>query len=241
MKRAYSYRVHHFLLSLFLGIGFSVCSAWGQNYYSRDTVYVSNIPTLPDTSRNIVGGAVETKPILAFRTNLLAIPLVNVGMEIPLGKKISLGLDAYYPWLRRDDAHMDCTQLLAADVELRFWFAGGLHSAKQILTSHAIGLYGAAGIFDFERSGFGHQGEFFNVGLEYVYGLPIFRNHLRLEFELGLGFIYSEARPYNCFVEGGECFRRPGITDHIRWWGPTRAQVSLVVPIYGKVKKGGKL
>lgn len=206
----------------------------------RDTVFMDRMPSQALPARQTAHSLEGWQPVIALRTNILAIPLANVGLEIPMGRKFSLGVDWYYPWIPRDNAHMNCNQLLAADLELRYWFTGGSPSADKKLTRHAVGIYGAAGYYDFERSGSGHQGEFFNVGVEYVYGLPIFRNRLRLEFELGLGYIYSVARPYDCFVAGEKCFRRPGVKDYIRWWGPTRAQVSVVVPIYGKIKKGGE-
>lgn len=213
-----------------------------QTVTLRDTVFVDRTPeqTLPGKNRKAVRSLEGYETKLAFRTNMLAIPLANVGLEIPLGKKISVGADIYYPWIRRDDAHMNCNQLLAADIELRYWVSGGSICANNKLTRHAIGLYGATGYYDFERSGFGHQGEFFNIGVEYVYGLPIFNNRMHLEFEIGLGYIYSVAQPYDCFVTGDKCFRRIGVKDYIRWWGPTRAQISIVVPIYGKIKKGGR-
>jgi hypothetical protein len=58
-----------------------------------------------------------------------------------------------------------------------------------------------------------------------------------MEFELGIGYIYSRAQPYDCFKIGGKCYRRVGIKKHIHWIGPTRAQISLVIPIYCKKKE----
>jgi hypothetical protein len=55
-----------------------------------------------------------------------------------------------------------------------------------------------------------------------------------------MGYIYSDAQPYDCFVAGEKCYRRKGVTKTVRWFGPTRAQVSLVLPIYVNNKKGGK-
>ena len=55
-----------------------------------------------------------------------------------------------------------------------------------------------------------------------------------MEIEIGLGIIYSDAQPYDCFVPYGECFRRPEERKIIRWYGPTRAQFNLVVPFYRK-------
>ena len=60
---------------------------------------------------------------------------------------------------------------------------------------------------------------------------------MHMEFELGIGYIYSRAQPYDCFKAGGKCYRRVGIKKHIHWIGPTRAQISLVIPIYCKKKE----
>ena len=86
------------------------------------------------------------------------------------------------------------------------------------------------GYYDFERNWRGHQGEFFNIGVDYMYALPLFNGLIHLEFELGLGYIYSRAIPYR-FI-GDECYLENNITRQIHWAGPTRAQVSVVLPVH---------
>ena len=184
--------------------------------------------------------------LFAFRTNALAIPLANVGLEVPLGKRWSLAVDYYYPWLLRPnhatglDYSGRCFELQALDVEGRFWFAPrkDKQSAQRLL-GHSVGIYAAAGQYDFELDFSGHQGEFYNVGVDYLYACPVFGGRLHMEFELGIGYIYSPAQPYDTFEAGGKAFRRKGVTQYARWFGPTRAQVSLVWPIYVNAKKGG--
>ena len=185
----------------------------------------------------------QTRTAIAFRTNFLAIPLLNAGIELPLGKDFSVGADIYYPWFWRKgqkdgvDYTGTCTQLLAADLDLRYWF-GRAHQRNGQLLGHSVGIYAAGGYYDIERNWTGNQGQFINIGVDYLFAAPIFKGRLNLEFELGLGYIYSPAQPYDCFEEGGKCYRRESITQYIKWYGPTRAQVSLVLPIHPK--KGGK-
>ena len=217
----------------------------------RDTVYVDR----PDTVfvEKVVYGNVQLKGLetegkrlsVAARTNLLAVPLANFGLEVPLGERWSIGADLYYPWMWRKDHHEGvdylgwCFELMAADIEARYWFKTTRRTPETRLTGHSIGLYAAAGQYDFEWDWTGHQGEFYNVGIDYLYALPVFRGRMHMEFEVGFGYIYSPAQPYDCFVEGGKCFRRKGVKTYVNWFGPTRAQISMVYPIYTR-KKGGK-
>lgn len=224
-----------------------------QTVTVRDTVFVDRaVPQpLPAKKARKTGCSLDDyKPVLAFRTNFLAVPLANLGIEIPMGNSFSLGLDWYYPWIWRPrqgeevDVNGWCFQFMAAGTDFRYWFPRSRRSGRSQeatrLLGHSIGLYGAVGHYDFEYNYSGHQGWFYNVGIDYKYACPIFRDAMRLEFELGFGYIYSPAQPYDCFVAGEYCYRRKGITHYVRWFGPTKAEVSLVVPIRSKDKKGGK-
>lgn len=211
----------------------------------RDTLYVGvGLPAPPEP---LPAGPefTDRKMLFALRTNILAIPFMNLGIELPLGRRWSVGADVYYPWLGRPghaggvDMTGVCNELAAADVEVRYWFPRKDMQGGQRLLGHSIGLYGAAGYYDFERDWSGHQGEFFNVGLDYLYAAPIFRGRMHLEVELGLGYIWSTARPYDCFEPGGMIYHRKGVKQNITWVGPTRVQLSLVVPIYTR-RKGGE-
>lgn len=198
-----------------------------------DTVFVES----ENTSRRKVKDFSGRKFLFAARTNILAIPFANVGIEIPLGKHWSLGVDYYYPWMWRDNVHKSCYELLALDLELRYWFKNKKAPENRRLTGHSIGLYAAAGYYDYQWNWSGHQGEFLNAGLDYLFACPVARGGMHMEFEIGFGYIYSEAQPYDCFKAGDKCYRRTGVKKYIHWAGPTRAQISLVIPIYGKKKE----
>lgn len=211
----------------------------------RDTVYVEVAPPAPQEPTFAGPDFSDRRMLFALRTNILAIPFMNLGVEVPLGRRWSVGADIYYPWLGRSghvggvDMTGVCNEFSAADIEVRYWFPQRNMQEGRRLLGHSIGLYGAAGFYDFERDWSGHQGEFFNVGLDYLYAAPIFRGRMHLEAELGLGYIWSTARPYDCFEPGGMIYHRKGVTQNTTWVGPTRVQLSLVFPIYTR-RKGGE-
>lgn len=217
-----------------------------------DTLYIE-VPVVQETivevpvevsKKRKVFDTTGMQMIFAVRTNILAIPFTNVGIEVPLGEHISLAADWYSPWIWRQDhqygidARGWCFEIQALGGELRYWFTNRKKTPEQRLLGHSIGLYAAAGHYDFERNYSGHQGKFANAGIDYMFACPIFGGRMHMEFELGLGFIYSPAIPYDTFQPGGKAYKHSGETLQVQWFGPTRAQVSLVLPIY--VKKGGK-
>ena len=173
------------------------------------------------------------KTFMAVRTNLL-VPATNIGAEFCLGNSWSVGADYYFPWLCRKDDHKNAMQMLAWGVTGRYWLGKG-RTYKNRLLGHSVGLGTYIGYYDLERNYIGHQGEFASVCLDYMYAMPVFNNRMHLEFTVGLGYLYSYARPYDVFESGGKAFRE-GYTKNIHWVGPLKAGVSLVVPFYMKRK-----
>ena len=171
----------------------------------------------------------ERQKVAAVRTNLLS-PLSNVGAEMCINDRWSVEADYYFPWLCRKADHKNAMQMLAWGVTGRYWLGKNRTYTSRLL-GHSVGLGAYAGYYDFERNYTGHQGEFASVCLDYMYAMPVFNNRMHLEFTVGLGYIYSYARPYDVFESGGKAFRE-GYTKNIHWAGPLKAGVSLVVPIY---------
>ena len=216
--------------------------------HTVDTVYVPGPGLIPGSTGNpcptviaspavIAGptGDLSRKLIFAVRSNLLA-PLMNIGLEIPFGDRWSVGLDWYYTWAwrywSRELDMTNCFQMLSGGTELRYW----LNPSKDPLTGHSVGAYIYGGYYDFERRFHGYQGEYFNFGLDYSYAALLSkRSGLRMEFFLGFGYIHSDAREYNVYTPGGKAFRT-GYEKPVDWIGPTKAGVSLVIPIYKKVR-----
>ncbi|MBQ0024922.1 MAG: DUF3575 domain-containing protein [Bacteroidales bacterium] len=179
-------------------------------------------------------------PILAVRSNLL-IPLMNIGVEVPLGNRWSFSGDWNYPWVWRLPDHKDCFEFHGGTVEFRYWFgwrhSPGVSHRKYRLLGHSIGLVGGMGCYDFQQDWAGFQGEYGAVGIDYQFAMPLGRRgRTHLEFDLTLGAITSRNIPYDVFTEGGILLHRDGIIDTFSWYGPIKGGISFVVPIFKKEK-----
>lgn len=174
----------------------------------------------------------KEKTIYALRTNLL-VPGLNVGAEMSLGTNWSVAADYYYPWFWPKKDNKNCFELLGWSVEGRYWF-GRNRSSKDLLRGHSVGLYATAGYYDFERNFKGQQGEFIGTGLDYTYSMGIGREKkVNLAFTLAVGYLHSWGTNYTVPVEYGELYPEDG-TVLFDYFGPTKAAVSIVIPICHK-------
>jgi hypothetical protein len=178
--------------------------------------------------------------LVAAKTNLLfdAAGAINIALEIPIGNRFSVDASWTFPWYVPKDWDW-CYQLLWGDVEFRWWL--GERRRDNRLLGHFLGLYAGGGLYDFQwRSTDGYQGEFFiAAGLSYGYAMELAKSRCRLEFEIGLGYLQSDYRHYFHITdpEGNETLIRDKVSGRFGYWGPTKAKVSLVVPIEWGGKK----
>lgn len=218
----------------------------------RDTVVVEHRDTVEVIRRDTMNVPCPVVPArnpfyMALKTNLLYdVALVpNIGAEFYLGRGWSLGGNWMYAWWNSNKRH-NYWRLYGGELEIRKYF--GRRAVEKPLTGHHLGLYGQLFTYDFELGGTGYMGgkpggtlwEKMNyaVGLEYGYSLPVARR-LNLDFVIGVGYW------------GGEYHTYDPIDDHYvwketrqrHWFGPTKAEISLVWLIgrdnYNE-KKGGK-
>lgn len=105
------------------------------------------------------------------------------------------------------------------------------------MCGHHVGVYGQMLTYDVEWGGRGYMGDRWSwaAGVSYGYSLPVGR-HFNIDFTLGVGYLqgdYMKYRPEDdCYVWDS--------THRKEWFGPTRAEVSLVWYIGGRsVRKGG--
>lgn len=213
-------------------------------HYHRDTVYMmSGTADLRTGSqdkapRQVIDSRYDRKLVMAVRSNLI-LPLMNVGVEIPLGNCWSIALDHYYPWVWRNVAiNKQCLELMFETAEVRYWFGDrhrpGCDNWSQRLLGHSIGLIGGVGYYDLERDWSGDQGEFWAAGLDYTLAVPLFKGRCHMEFEVGAGMLRSQMRPYQVYSEGGKLIHKSGDIRYQNWFGPLKAGVSFVWPIFGK-------
>lgn len=176
-------------------------------------------------------------------SDLLLIP--HVGADFYIGKGWSINADWMYGWWDKDVTHY-YWRAYGGTVGVRRWF--GSKAKEKPLTGHHLGLFGGAVTYDFEKGGKGYMGGLphgtlwdrcnYTGGVEYGYSLPIARR-LNIDFSLGLGFLtgkYYEYVPKNGLYIWQS-------THRLRYFGPVKAEVSLVWLIgcdnYNR-KKGGR-
>lgn len=173
----------------------------------------------------------------ALKTNALYdLALVpNVGVEVALGKDWSVAANWMYAWWS-NSSHNNFWRIYGGEVEVRRWL--GKKDGHTPLQGHHLGIYGQMVTYDFELGGRGYLADkwTYGAGLSYGYSLPIARR-LNLDFSIGLGYlggVYKEYLP----IEGHYVWQ---VTKRLNWFGPTKAEVSLVWLWGGKngTKKGG--
>lgn len=170
--------------------------------------------------------------IMAARTNLL-IPGMNFGVEFPIKNHWSVGFDYYFPWLL-PESNKWCFQTLAGFVDVKYWFPGNKYkwTFTDKLQGHAVGAYAGLGLYDYQLDLKGLQGEFVDFGVDYTYAKPLLDGKLRIDFNIGIGFIRTWYRPYYMSSDYSDLIKEPGIKyNTTNVFGPTKASISLVVPI----------
>lgn len=135
-----------------------------------------------------------------------------------------------YGWWKSDKVHW-YWHTYGGDLTLRKWF--GKAAKRKPLTGHHIGVNGQIFTYDFEIGGTGYLGGKpggtlwdkmnYSAALEYGYSVPIARR-LNLDFSIDLG--YSEGT-YHEYDPIDDCYVWQS-TRQRHWFGPTKAEVSLV-------------
>lgn len=215
---------------------------------------IEDIPTIPmpDLQPFLPVREVHDHPFyMALKSNMLmdALLVPELGIEFYLGKNISVVANWEYGWWDKDKTHW-YWRMYGGDIALRWWF--GKAAYEKPLTGHHIGIYGGVLTYDFELGGKGYMGglpghwlwdRFMKYGgVEYGYSLPIAKR-LNIDFTIGIGYMGGK---YCEYVPKDGCYVWQA-TKQKHWFGPTKAEISLVWLIgHGnvnvkKAKKGGSL
>ena len=170
-------------------------------------------------------------------TNLLydAVSWLNFSIEVPLGDRFSVLYYHQFPWWRWGKGNNEfCMRFLSIGAEGRWWFK------RDRLTGWFAGLYVESGKWDFERKqDICYQGEHWSTGVSIGYAMPIGKR-LNLEFSLSAGYASIPYRGYQPSEDYEMLIRDPEKEGRWNYFGPTKAQVSLVLPFTVKYKKGGR-
>ena len=177
-----------------------------------------------------------------------ALSLLNYSVEVPIGKHISLLGYHQFPWWTWGEAkNQYCIRFLSVGAEGRWWFNSTLNANRKDkrkrdkLTGHFLGIYGESGKWDFQwdRS-ICHQGEHWSAGLSYGYAMPV-NKFVNIEFSISAGYASIPYRKYVPSENYEILWSQPAERGRWHYFGPTKAQVSLVIPFTVKTtKKGGR-
>lgn len=201
-----------------------------------DTVYVRDTVWLRDTVYIEVPVEAEKKPFyMALKTNMLydAALVPNIGVEFYLGKDWTIGGNWMYAWWNSDRKH-NYWRIYGGDLNVRKYF--GKKAKEKPLTGHHLGVYGGIVTYDFELGGKGYLGDrwSYHIGIEYGYSLPIAKR-LNIDFGIGIGYLGGEYKEYKP-IDNHYVWQA---TKQRHWFGPTKAEISLVWLIgRGNTNKG---
>ena len=154
----------------------------------------------------------------------------NIGLELQTKTGLAFQLDFIGAWWSNNAKHR-YWQNYAFQTEIRYYLAGKSHGTPYL--GHHVGIYGQTATYDFEFGGTGYQSDRFNktwgVGLAYGYCIPLSR-HFSMDFTLGLGYFQSRHTVY----EPNNNWYKATNWKKLRWFGPTRLEVSFVWNINNK-------
>lgn len=175
----------------------------------------------------------------ALKTNALYLAALvpNIGLEYYIGKNWSISGNWMYAWWSNRGKN-NFWRIYGGDVEARRWF--GKKAEEKPLQGHHLGVYGQLLTYDFELGGRGYLGDKWSYafGVSYGYSLPITRR-LNLDFNLGIGYLGGKYKEYTP-IDGHYVWQ---LTKNRQWFGPTKAEVSLVWLLGNEnvnKKKGGR-
>ena len=211
-----------------------------------DTLAASPVDTLaasPADSLDNLAKADSTyirpkKMIAAVKTNLLydAVTALNVEVEVPIGRHFSVMVEDVFPWWETKNKY--CFQMWEMGLEGRYWFKGWDPDGREKLRGLFAGVYAMSSKYDFQWDrDINLQGEYWSAGVSAGYAMPIGRRkRVNLEFSLAVGPMHTVFRHYQPTQSYDKLIRDPynaGIDYKTGQWyfGPTKAKVSLVVPI----------
>ena len=189
----------------------------------------------------------------ALKSNLLydAVTALNFAVEFPVGKRFSVQYEHVFPWWTAGrNGNEYSMQVLSIGGEARWWFAprgrgrrvGASEAAdarRDLLLGHYCGLYAHAGKFDVQAGRkFGcYQDHFKGVGLSYGYSLPLGKR-VNMELSLSLGYMLLDYQHYIPSPDWSALIRDDIKAGRRHYFGPTKAKISLVIPVV--FKSGGK-
>lgn len=215
-----------------------------------DTVYVYVKPE-PKKEEPVVEPVVVQEPaptvkgketFFALKTNLLydLATMANVEVEIPFAKRWSLLVEDVFPWWEFQK-NKYALQNWEMGPELRFWFKKW-PSYDRKLKGWFVGAYGMTGKYDLQYDyDLCWQGTYWSSGLTIGYSAALGKkNWGNLEFSLSGGYLKASYQHYQPSGTYDVLFIDRPHAGHVTWIGPTKAKITLSIPIKFTTKRASR-
>ena len=215
-----------------------------ENVVIDESLYALDLPeeVIEQEPIDVVIPAAKSKmTILALKTNLLydAVTALNFEIEVPIGKRWSIMWEDVFPWWETGNKY--CLQHWEMGPEVRYWFKPWDVYGTDKLRGFFAGVYGMSSRYDFQYDrSLNWQGEYWSTGLSGGWSTALGRSKWgNLELSLALGYLSTRYRGYIPADDYSLLIRNPYRVGSASYWGPTKAKVSLVIPINIPIHKYG--
>ncbi|MBO4567048.1 MAG: DUF3575 domain-containing protein [Bacteroidales bacterium] len=202
----------------------------------EDTPIVVSIPDYRAKKAKYVKAPVT---IAALKTNLLydAVTALNAEIEIPIGSRLSLMVEDVFPWWEWGNKY--CLEMWEMGAEARYWFSAWDPMGADKFKGFFAGAYGMSARYDFQwDTALNYQGKYWSAGLSGGWCTPIGKNKkARLELSIAAGYLYADWQHYQPTDSYNKLIRDKLNAGYVTYWGPTKAKVSLIIPLNVNVRR----
>lgn len=194
--------------------------------------------------RLVIPPLTQRRMLAAVKTNLLydVVTVLNFEVEVPIADRYSVMVEDVFPWWETGNKY--CLQHWEMGPELRFWFRSWRPGSMDKMLGWFVGAYGMSSRYDIQfDTKIDYQGEYWSAGLTAGYVMPFKKGWLhdalraRLEFSLSAGYLQTDYRHYLPTDSYDMLIRDKYNVGTATYIGPTKAKVSLVVPIRTQIRE----
>lgn len=179
------------------------------------------------------------RTIVALKTNLLydLVTALNFEIEVPIADRWSIMAEDVFPWW--ETGNKWCFQMWEIGLEGRYWFRPWKVDGTEKLRGLFAGVYGMSSKYDFQLDRkLNYQGEYWSTGVTVGYAIPVGRRQwANFEFSVSAGYVNTDYRHYWPTETYDKLIRDKYKVGNVSYVGPTKAKISLVIPINVPNKK----
>ena len=243
-KHSFAYTTGRMLITAALTlvsafIAFPLSAQAASSATSEDTFFYSRVGEPASAAYFFeVDSTKDVRLIFTVKKNILydLASAINIEAEVPVFNRYSVMLEYVFPWW--ETGNKFCLQMVELGPEFRFWFDKWERDSKDKMIGWFVGLYGMSAKYDFQfDTKLNYQGEYFSVGASggYVHKIKKLSGrptNARLEFSLAVGFLQTDFRHYLPTDDYSMLIRDKYNVGRVSYFGPTKAKISLVIPIF---------